>query len=97
MSGELCSMLVDTSTLTKKLEELVGLLKASFPEGVPTLLLDKLYDLLSNVVLRDDGTTLGTDGTNEVRVRLDFPDRLEGVITAVRAGNLDVIHNCYAS
>src|ERR1035438_3322478 len=90
--SQLCSLGFDASEIAKQACEMAELLNnASLPEGFPSDLTATLFD----VVLSDGGTTLSTDGTKEVLIRLHFGSKFEELMTALRTGKLDdFIHDC---
>lgn len=76
----------DTSACSTQVNELIQLLKARFPQGIPDALIGYLDSLPFDVVLCDGGATMLADGTDEVIVRLDFGSRFEQFRTALRTG-----------
>src|SRR5208283_2625090 len=86
VKSQLCSLGFDVSEISKQASEMAELLNnASFPESFTSDLTAMLFD----VVLSDAGTTLSTDGTKQVLIRLNFGSRFEKLMTALRTGKLD--------
>ena len=87
------SLNFDTSVAQTQLDDLTALLKSRFPSGIPNQLIGDFQSLLSDVILSDNGSTLGTDGTVEILQSLRFGSRFENLTAAIRAGKFDVHGN----
>jgi len=96
--NDLFSLAFDTSEVERQVAELSATLGHVFPDGIPDELVENLPRLLSDVVLSDSGTTLGTDGIRERLVTLGLGSGFEHVMTALRAGKiLDLLHTANRS
>jgi hypothetical protein len=83
----------DASKAIEQCTRLSKALRLSFPEGIPHDLIRNLPRLLSDVVLGDGGTTVGTDGIRKRLIALRLGDGFNYVMTALRAGKiLDLAH-----
>lgn len=80
----------DTSAAQAQLDDLTTLLKSRFPSGIPNQLISDFCGLISDVILTDGGSTVGTDGTVKVLQRLRFGSRFESLTAAILAGEFDV-------
>ena len=88
----ICSLAFDASTIQSQVDELAGLLKSSFPKGVPNDLVGNLAGLVLDVILSDSRTTLGADGTIEILYGLRLGSGFERLRAAVLADEWN-IHN----
>jgi len=95
--SQLCSLNIETSAIAEQSKEMAELLQTCFPEGIPSDLLSYLKRLFLNIVISDGTSTLGTSGTNEITVRLNFGSDFESFIAALRARKPGLIHNYVAS
>jgi len=84
------SLIFDAAAAQTQMDELTELLQSRFPEGVPSQILRDFQGLLSDVILSDGGSTLGTDGTIEIVQGLRFGARFESFRAAILAGKFDV-------
>jgi hypothetical protein len=84
------SLRFNTAAAQTQMDELTELLQSRFPEGVPSQLLRDFQSLLSDVILSDNGSALGTDGTVEILQGLRFGSRFESFRAAILAGKFDI-------
>jgi hypothetical protein len=80
-----CRLAFDTSALETQIEELEHLLSLNFPDHFQ----GDLACLCEDVVFSDCKSTVGADGTVEVRNTLRFGPKFENLVAALRAHERD--------
>jgi len=96
--NELFSLAFDISEAERQAAELSETLRQVFPDGIPHELVENIPRLLSDVLLADGGTTVGTDGIRERLITLRLGAGFEHVMAALRAGKLlDLLHAANSS
>jgi hypothetical protein len=68
----------------------MGLLKARFPEGIPSELIHNLTSLGRDVIFTDSRSTLCADGTVEIFQSFRFGGSFEFFRTAILTGKFEI-------